>query len=406
MKKIFLFCAAALAALSLNAQQVMTCDEAYNAAIALNAGDTLSNEAGESLIVEVTAYVTDAVNGTVDANGQQTFYVGQTADETEKTLQAYKCQLPENEAALNKGDQVKITGKLMHYVNKSGTLNVAEFVKASAEIVERAVVTPPDTISDLSVCDIITEGESLKGGEYTYDFFDVTARVDSLTYTNGSVQTFFFKCEDNGKTLQAYNAQMQDDMIAAVGDTVRVLGKITLYAAKNQVEFESPKAWVISKAEEEKIDTLNVTISELITIGEGLTQGQITETYYTIIGYVDSIVTSYNEQFGNISFYITEDMANPTYDLQVFRGKYTEDIPVGTQVIVTGKLQRYYKAATEPADEIDMLEIISGTVALYETTGIQEVMNTVPQAKKVLLNGNLIIRKGNTLYNANGTEIR
>ena len=51
MKKIFLFCAALKAAMSMSAQVTMTCDEAYNAAIALNAGDTLTDAAGVVQIV-------------------------------------------------------------------------------------------------------------------------------------------------------------------------------------------------------------------------------------------------------------------------------------------------------------------------------------------------------------------
>ena len=404
MKKIILFCAAMVAALGLNAQTVLTAEEAYNAAIALNAGDTLTDDNGQTAIVEVTAYVTDGTNGTIN-NGQQTFYIGQTADEAEKTLQVYKCDMPENEAAVNKGDKVKITGKLMHYVNKSGTMDVAELVKASAEVLERASVAKVDTIRDMSVCEIIEEGESLKGGQYTKEFFEITVSVDSLTYTNGTVQTFFTFCEDNHKSLQAYNAQMQDDVIAAKGDSVKIVGKITLYAQKNQVEFESPQAWVVFKAEQPKVDTIETTINEIRQVGEALEQNAVTKEVYVVMGYVDSIAVAYSEEYGNISFFITEDMENPTYDLQVFRGQYTEDIPVGTEVIVTGNIKRYYKAPTETTEEIDMLEIVNGVVELPTETGLKEVIN-MPKAQKILLNGNLIIKQGNTLYNATGSEIR
>ena len=161
MKKIFLFCAALVAAMSINAQTVMTCDDAYNAARALAAGDTLTVE-GVVAIVEVSAFVTNGGNGTI-SNGQQTFYIGQTADEATKTIQVYKGTMPQGAEAVNKGDEVKITGKLMHYVNKSGTTDVAELVNASVEIINKLVVKV-DTISDLNVCEIIDEGESLNSG--------------------------------------------------------------------------------------------------------------------------------------------------------------------------------------------------------------------------------------------------
>ena len=166
MKKILLFGAALVAAMSMNAQQVMTCNEAYTAAKALASGDTLTVN-NTVVIVEVTAYVTNGGNGQIN-NGKQTFDIGETATETEKTIQAYLCNMPEG-IAVAKGDKVKVTGKLMHYVNNSGTKDLAEFVSATAEIIEKQIVEV-DTISDLSVCEIIEEGESLNAGEYSADF--------------------------------------------------------------------------------------------------------------------------------------------------------------------------------------------------------------------------------------------
>ena len=402
-----------MAAMSMSAQVTMTCDEAYNAAIALNAGDTLTDAAGVVQIVEVTAYVTNGGNGTVDDKNQQTFYIGATKDETTKTIQCYRCGITAGEAAVNKGDKVKVTGKLMHYVNSSGTTDVAELVYATAEVLDRVTVKT-DTINDLTVCEIIEEGESLNKGTYSQDFFEITATVDSLTYTSepNMQQTFFFKC-DNGKTLQAYNAAMQDGVLAAVGDTVKVLGKITNYQNK-QIEFEEPKAWVVGKAKQ--AEAQKVSVSEAVKIGQKLAQGAIDQkNTYVVEGYIAEIAVEYSEEYKNLSFYMTDDENGEERYFEVFRGSYpTNELKVGDKVFVIGQLQHYYKAATYEEDgttvkteEIDIVEMINGKVSLTDpTTAVENIVSNAVKAVKVVENGQIFILKDGVRYNILGAQVK
>ncbi len=406
MKKILTLCAAVIAAMSMNAQTVMDCDAAYDAAFALNSGDTLTINQ-EVAIVVVTGYVTDGVNGTI-SNGQQTFYIGKSANETQKTLQVYKGTMPENASAVNKGDKVKVTGKLMHYVNSSGSVNVAELVRSSVEILEQHALVV-DTVSDATICEIISEGESLTAGAYSDEFYEVVATVDSLTYTSttNKTQTFFIRCVDNGKMLQAYNAAMQDNTFAEEGDTVKIIGKIMHYVDTNRdvVEFNGPNAWVIAKGNAGPKVVQRVTVAQAVTIGNELARKAVSKDEYLIVGYVDSIVTAYNAQYGNITFFMCDDMANPTYDFEVYRGTFDADIPVGTLVYVTGKIQHYYKAATDSSDEVDLIETPAGaTVSLTEDaiSRFEEQTNSV----KVLENGQIYIIKDNVKYSVLGVEVK
>ena len=405
MRKILLFGAAVVAAMSMNAQVVMSCDDAYNAAWTLAAGDTLTID-GVTAIVEVTAYVTNGGNGTV-SNNQQTFYVGQTANEATKTIQAYKCTLPEGEAAVNKGDKLKITGKLMHYRNASGSTDVAEFVYASAEILERVAVKV-DTLNDLTVCEIIEEGEGLNAGAYSSFFVEITAVVDSLTFTSEAKkqQTFFFFCEDNGKTLQAYNAYMTDSIFAELGDTVKVLGKIMNYQGK-QVELESPTAWVVGKAAAQPV--IKVTVNDALAIGLALAPNAVTKEKYQVVGYVDSIATPYDATYGNLSFYMTDNMEEHNYDFMVYRGKYTEDIPLGTLVYVTGNIKNFHEDADPETgkEEKNIVEIVNGKVSLTEDVeAITATRDNNDKSLKVLRNGQLIIEKNGVRYNVLGTVVK
>ena len=410
MKKILSFAVAVLATMTMSAQSaqpiVMACDSAYDAAFTLQPGDTLQVD-NVTAIVEVTGFVTNGGNGSV-SSGKQTFYIGKSADETAKTLQVYKGEMGE-QAAVNKGDKVKITGKLMHYRNASGSTDVAELINSTVEVLSRVEVKI-DTISDLSVCEIIEEGESLNGGAYSSDFFEITAVVDSLTYTSGMKQTFFFKCVDEGatkgKTLQAYNANMQDSILADEGDTVRVLGKITLYAAKNQVEFEGPNAWVVGKVAREPMDTLQVTVAQALAIGQALEKGAKTDAVYAIVGYVDSITDAYSEQYKNTSFYMTDDMSQPTFDFLAYRIPCTEDVPVGTKVIVTGKIQHYYKAAEGEEPEKDLIETMQGaTMEIIAEDAVENIVNDAVVTKRIE-NGQLIIYRNGARFTVTGVNVQ
>ena len=327
----------------------LTCDSAYSLAFALQPGDTLQVD-NVTAIVEVTGFVTNAGNGTV-SGGKQTFYIGKSADESEKTIQVYKGEMGE-QAAVNKGDKVKITGKLMHYRNASGSTDVAELINSTVEVLSRVEVQT-DTIDDKSVCEIIGVGEALAGGSYSQDFYDVTAVVDSLANTSGMRQSFFFYCVDessaaNGSTLQVYNAYMQDSILAAKGDTVRVFGKITMYAAKQQVEFESPLAWVVGKVAQQPTDTVTPEPEpagiDLITCDSARTAALAgkTDSAY-VIGYVTSISSAYNSQNNNISFWMADSIGGGQV-IQAYRAACaSEDAAphIGDKVSVLGKLAKY-----------------------------------------------------------------
>ena len=327
----------------------LTCDSAYNLAFTLQENDTLIVN-GVPAIVEVTGFVTNAGNGII-SSGMQTFYIGKSADESEKTIQVYKGEMGE-QAAVNKGDKVKITGKLMHYVNRSRTTNVAELLHCTVEVLSRVEVQT-DTIDDKSVCEIIGVGEALAGGSYSQDFYDVTAVVDSLANTSGMKQSFFFYCVDessaaNGSTLQVYNAYMQDSILAAKGDTVRVFGKITMYAAKQQVEFESPLAWVVGKVAQQPIDTVTPEPEpagiDLITCDSARTAALAgkTDSAY-VIGYVTSISSAYNSQNHNVSFWMADSIGGGQV-IQAYRAACaSEDAAphIGDKVSVLGKLAKY-----------------------------------------------------------------
>ena len=155
MKKIFLFCAALVAAMSMNAAITeMTCADAAAAALLLE-----HNTPGTDSVA-ITGYVTNT-DGVI-SRGQQTFWMDD-AKGTKKTFQAYWCNIPgahdSNGDPLNVGDKVTIKGFLMRF-------NSTPEMKNGTVVILERVVVKIDTL-EATVCEAYDEGAALNAGENT-----------------------------------------------------------------------------------------------------------------------------------------------------------------------------------------------------------------------------------------------
>lgn len=385
MKKLFSLCAAVLAAFSMSATITdMTCAEAYAAALALQSGETGTDT------VSIVGYVTNT-NGNV-SRGQQTFWMDDQPGTTQ-TFQSYWGNLPADDLTpLNVGDKVKIVGFLMNY---NGT--TAEMKNGAVTILERVTVTRDTT--EVSICDAIAIGEALNADDVSDDYYIVRGVVTAANAYNGTYnnQTFDFKCADDNKVLEAYNVSVADTV--AVGDTVEVLGRLTNYRG-TKIEFNGGKATIVGKA---VVNTITIDVTNATYFGLAFERGAQSQSRYVITGYVDSIVTPYSEQYDNISFFMCDDMANPTYDFEAYRVKGGADLHVGDKVIVTGYIQHYYKEATEDQPEIDLVETVAGATYVLAPADAIENVKTGSDVEKFMIDGQLYIRKNGVVYTVLGS---
>ncbi|MBR4263692.1 MAG: hypothetical protein IKQ48_03855 [Paludibacteraceae bacterium] len=390
MKKILLFCAAMVAAFNANAAITeMTCAQAKQYTLDnLQAGETGTDS------VAVTGYVT-YTNGTV-SRGQQTFWLDDEKGTTQ-TFQAYWCNLP-TEEALNVGDKVVIRGFLMNY---SGT--TAEMKNGDTEIIERVTVKR-DTI-ETSICEAIEEGEALNDMEITNDFFIVEGVVANVgsQMNQYKQETFSLVCESNEKELKVYNILMKDSIAAAVGDKVSVFGKLQNY--HGTIEIISGNAEVLEKGDVQ-IDTLTVTVAEAVEAGKALEKGKTSVAVYVVVGYNDSIAYAFSESYKNMSFYMCDDLANPSYEFEAYKASTEVDIPVGTKVAVMGNLYHYYKEADGDKPEIDLVEISNGTAVIVGDEEAIENVSGENKAVKAIENGQVVIIRNGVRYNALGVEVK
>ena len=393
MKKILLFCAAVIAAMSMNAADPIpaTCAEAAAAMPAQSGSET------EDVYI-VTGYITNT-NGAI-SKGQQTFYMDDVKG-TKKTLQGYWCNLPAEDLEANKplnvGDKITLTGKILNYNN------TPEIKNGDVVVLERVDVKI-DTI-DASVCDALEEGKSLNAGDYSDEIFRVFGRVKGQDQVNNNGQhTFEMACGE--EIFKPYNCTGADGLELGKGDSVVVIGK--LYNYQGTIEISNGKVELIEKSGQEEV-IREVSVGEAIEIAMALDNNKTTEDRYAVIGYVDSIAIEYSEQYHNISFFMCDDKANPTYDFEAYRVACTADqaaLVLGRKVKVTAALQHYHKDATETADAIDLAETVAGgELVIIWGEGVENI-NAGEKATKRIENGQVVIIRNNVKYNALGAEVK
>lgn len=394
MKKFFTFAAMLIAAVSINAQEPIpvTCAEAA-AAMPAQAGDETAD------VYIVTGYITNT-NGTI-SKGQQTFYMDDVKG-SQKTFQGYYCNLPTEEVEanhpLNVGDKITLTGKILNYNN------TPEIKNGDVAILERATVKV-DTI-DVSVCEALEEGSSLNDKDYSDDVFRVFGRLKGTDAVNNNGQhTFEMACGD--EIFKPYNCKGAEGLELGKGDSVKVTGK--LYNYGGVIEISNGTVELIEKSGQEEV-IIEATVSEAFAAVMALEKGAKTDDRYAVTGFVDSIAIAYDENYGNISFFMTDNMDAPTYDFEAYRVSVTpqqaEKIVLGVKVTVTAALQRYYKAATETLDEIDLAETVAGgSLKFADESAVANVANAA-KSVKCIENGQIIILRDGVRYNMLGTEIR
>ena len=150
----------------------VTCAEAAALVNALADGGTSADT------YTITGYITEVV-GDVSRN-QQTFWM---ADEKGggRVFEAYWANLPEGVSAFKVGSKVKITGKLMKYVNTSGQVT-PEIKNATVEILEDGggTPTPTPTGKEVTCAQAVELTNALADGATSTETYTVTGYITEV----------------------------------------------------------------------------------------------------------------------------------------------------------------------------------------------------------------------------------
>ena len=328
----------------------ITCAEAVQLTQALADGATSTQT------YTITGYITQVV-GDVSKN-QQTFWMADTKDGG-KVFEAYWANLPEGVTAFTAGTKVKITGKLMKYVNSNNGNVICEMKNATVTILEddgggggtSAEGTPVTCAEAVQLTNALADNAT-STQTYTITGY-ITEVVGSVSRNQ---QTFWMAdTKDGGKVFEAYWANLPEGVTEfKVGTKVKITGKLLKYVNNSGVVTpEIKNADVVILADDgggggTTVDEgTPVTCAEAVQLTNALADGGTSTETYTVTGYITEVIGSVSTKTGTPqqSFW----MADTKEGGKVFEAYYA-NVPsgvsafaVGMKVKITGKLMKYVK---------------------------------------------------------------
>ena len=324
--------------------------------------------------------------------GNATFTMSDNADGTANKFTVYRAaglgnQKVTDESFIKQGDMVVVCGKVTNYKG-----NTPETVQGAAYVYsvngnKGGGTTPATTLgtkdAPLTVAQALETINALADGGETADAY-VKGTISQVTSYNSTYKSITYYISDDGKTtneLQVYSGKglngaefaAKEDL--SVGDQVVIKGKLKKYVKNGNVTPEinqSSEIVTIVKASGGGNDLgtkdAPLTVVKALEIINALADGGETADAY-VKGTI-SQVTSYNSTYKSITYYISDD-GKTTNELQVYSGKgqngadfaAKEDLSVGDQVVIKGKLKKYVKNGKVTPEINQSSEIVTITKA-------------------------------------------
>lgn len=216
----------------------VTCAEAVELTNALDDG------ASSSEVYTVTGYITEVVGGV--SKDQQTFWMAD-AKNGGRVFEAYYANLPSGVSEFKIGSKVKITGKLMKYVNKNNGQVIPEIKNANVEILEEGGDTPAPTGIEVTCAKAVELTNALADGASSEDNYSVTGFITEIVSSVSRNQQSFWMADtqDGGKVFEAYWANLPNGVSEFnVGSKVKITGKLMKYVKDGNVTPEIKNATV------------------------------------------------------------------------------------------------------------------------------------------------------------------
>ena len=329
----------------------VTCAQAVELANALADGATSSET------YTITGYITQVV-GEVSRN-QQTFWMADTKG-SDKVFEAYWANLPEGVSAFTVGMKVKITGKLMKFVNSNNGNVVPEMKNAIVEILSDGGGDTPVEGTAITCAEALQFANALADNGTSTETYSVTGYITEVVGTpsaskqTGEMQQTFWMADtkDGGKVFEAYWANLPEGVSAfTVGMKVKITGQLLKYVNNSgQVTPEIKNATVVILADDGGDtppvgDVINVSCVEAVQLADALADGGTSTETYAVTGYITQVISDVSTKTGTPqqSFWMSDDQGGNN----MFEA-YWANIPtgisaftVGMKVKITGKLKKY-----------------------------------------------------------------
>ena len=417
MKKLFAFAAAAIFALSMNA-------EAITVAAAIEAGMALDSAATSTQDYTVEGYVINAAAFS-QLYRNQSWYMADAADATASDFQAFNCYPIEDGDTLKvlNGDKVSITGKLKKYYNKSTSKYIIEIEKGIATFISKVDGdhTVSTEIESVTVAQALTIGAALANNASTEKQYTITGYVSAINVKSSDAWSdqhknqSFWVADDPNSTAKTnadgafyvYRGKPETGAALAVGTKVQFTNTIKRYvpSSGDPVIENTDQNITIKVLEAPQIDTL--TAAAALSAAQALPVDGTKNV--AVLAYVASIKTAYNSQYGNITVYLTDDPTSTYGDIQAYRAKCSAtdgpNIAAHDKVLVVGTLvHTQYEKDGETKDSYQIAEGSQLTV-VEKAQGIENVVLT-EKAQKVMVDGVMYIVRDGKMYNVQGAQVR
>lgn len=368
---------------------------------------------GASYIVE--GYVVDAQDFSWGSKQQIFFLADDAANTGAQKFEAYYCTAYENDAPLPvlNGDKVRLTGPLTKYYDKNLGAYLPEIKNGRAEFVSKVEGdrSQPEAES-ITVAQALEAGASVavgQTGETAYNIVGYITAWEGKNKEDGGWAQYgnqiFWIADVNDTTLhsneagafEVYQGVAPEEL--HLGDKVSVYTKIKNYNGVLESETKAPVV-ILEKA---KIEYTTLNVAEACTTALALGDNETSEETYAVVGHVAKITETYNEEFKNISFYMTDDATSTYGDLQIRRAKISAEegtaLAAGDRVMVIGKLtNNFFGGKNTP-------QIYQGQASVQWKAAIENIILT-EKVDKVIVDGVLYIVREGKLFNLQGAQVR
>ncbi len=384
--------------------------EQLTVAGALAIGADLAMGATSPKTYEITGYVTVMAGKETDFEqyGNQTFWIADenngAASNADGAFEVYRGKAPQ---AVKVGDLVKVKTAVKKYNDGSANGLIESETNAAVTIIGGEPVEEADVV--FTSADFNGQGTSGTGSEVTATKDGVTFTCDKAfgdqygvrCYKNGIV-TISSAEQQIGKIVfefatvsgKYYNGDLDEEIVVNANEWTATLtnqarmNKISIYFG----EYEKPV-----------VDTL--TAAEALAAAQALEVGATQKVVCK--AYIANVKTPYDEQYGNITVYLTDDPTSTYGDIQAYRAKCSAEdgaaIAEHDLVLIEGNVTH----TQNQEGTKDYYEFASGAQLklLQKAQGIENVVLT-EQAQKVVVDGVLYIVRDNKLFNLQGAQVR
>lgn len=412
MKKFFSFVAAAFVALTMNAQAISVAD-------AIAEGMKLDSAATSEAEFVVEGFVINSQPFSLSYNNQIWYMADDAANEGKQEFQAYGCVAIEDADTLQviDGDKVQLKGNLFKYYNKSAQKYVIEIKNGVASFVSKAEGdhSIKKETTQISVAEALEIGKGVELGKTTAETYEIVGYISAMAGKDGDFSTYgnqtYWITDSQSSTaasnadgaFEVYRGKASEEVF--VGYKVSVKTAIKNYKQNDGTGLiESETNAPVTILEKGSAPTPEaISVAEACAIALALGDNESTTQNYAVAGFVAKVYEEYNEQYKNISFYMTDEQGSTYGDLQIRRAKISAEegasLESGDRVLVVGKLtNNFYNDKNTP-------QIYQGNASIEWKQAIENIILT-EKVNKVIVDGNVYIVRDGKLFNMQGAQVR